>query len=264
MSCPQCRFENPEGAAFCSSCGAALRAPAGAAAAGARRLKDGLARTSLILGLASLLLTLCVVGIATGPVAAVLGIVALWKANNSPAEYGGQGMAIGGIVTGVLTLLMVPVIAAIAIPSLLRARVTANEHAALEDIRSVLAAESGYAAQNGGLYDTPACLSAPRECIPDYPPHGPTFLEGSLLGSEPRLGYRREFHSGPAASPSERTGHSSTSLKAFAYVALPAISGRTGVRSFCGDATGRICALRGAPAAIEGGRCPADCTPVQP
>ena len=54
MRCPQCRFENPDGAAFCSSCGAALRSPAEAATAGTRRLKDGLARTSLILGLASL------------------------------------------------------------------------------------------------------------------------------------------------------------------------------------------------------------------
>ena len=86
----------------------------------------GLAIASLVLGVLSLF-TLGCLGI--GALAGItLGIVALVKAGRSPQEYGGKGMAIGGIICSGLALLLLPlaIIAAIAIPSLMRARVSAS------------------------------------------------------------------------------------------------------------------------------------------
>ena len=63
--------------------------------------QQGLAVTSLILGIASITLGLCCYfGILTGPIAVILGIIALVQIKNEPAKYTGKGMAIGGIVTG--------------------------------------------------------------------------------------------------------------------------------------------------------------------
>lgn len=67
----------------------------------------GLAVASLICGIVSLLcFTLA------GPVAIILGLLAINKEKNDPARYGGgRGMAIGGIITGSLaTLIFVLVI----------------------------------------------------------------------------------------------------------------------------------------------------------
>ena len=47
---------------------------------------------------------------------------------------------------------------------------------------------------------------------------------------------------------------------AFAYVATPVSPGKSGVRTFCGDATGIICHATG-PVVPELGVCPADCKP---
>src|SRR6185295_14113031 len=118
--------------------------------------RQGLAIASLVLALASLPLAFCLIGILTAPIAVILGIVAVVRANRQPAVYGGLGLAIGGIAVGGICLLFcIPVVAAIVIPSLLRARVSANESASIGDVRTVIAAEAAYASANGGFYDTP-------------------------------------------------------------------------------------------------------------
>ena len=84
----------------------------------------------------------------------ILGILALVKSSKEPAVYGGGGLAIGGIVTSGLGLLLLPVIAAIVIPSLMRVRVLDSVPRASGDIRSLISAETIYAAANGGYFDT--------------------------------------------------------------------------------------------------------------
>ena len=80
-------------------------------------LRQGLAIGSLVCGLAGFVV--CGLG---GLVGIVLGIVALVKANNEPQRYGGQGLAIGGICAGGMSLIMVPLLISILLPSLSRAR----------------------------------------------------------------------------------------------------------------------------------------------
>ncbi len=259
MTCPRCQNTNPPGVTACTSCGFALRqmGPPG----GQRK---GLAIASLIIGLLSLP-TLAGLGIGalTG---IVLGIVALMKASQSPAEYGGKGMAIAGIVASALSFIAIPVlgiIAAIAIPSLLRARVAANEASAIGDTRSVISAEAAYQYANAGHYDTLECLAAPVGCIPNYPATGPKFVGPEFIAPV-KAGYRRSFHAGPAASGSGAgTSFSRSSIESFAYVAEPEAPNRTGVRSFCGDASGMVCAVMNGPMPeIVAGSCPSGCTPL--
>jgi type IV pilus assembly protein PilA len=210
--------------------------------------RRGLAIASLVLGILSIPTFGCLI---VGAVAGiVLGIVALMRANREPQVYGGKGMAIAGIATSALSfVILIPlgIIAAIAIPSLLRARISANEHATISDIRTVISAEMAYQSASGGSYGSPQCLAAPTSCLPAY--SGPTFIDPDLASATVKNGYRRTFHAGGP-----------TGSESFAYTAVPAEPGRTGVRGFCGDSTGRVCFTQGGSApALVGGLCDPSC-----
>jgi hypothetical protein len=216
-----------------------------------------MAITSLVLGVLGLP-TLGCLGVGA-LLSIVLGIVALSRASREPEVYGGKGLAIGGIVASALSLLVaIPlggIVAAIAIPSLLRARVSANEAQAIGDVRTVISAEAAYQSANSGYYGPLECLPKPGECIPGY--GGPTFLDPALATSAVKSGYRRTFYPGPAASMgASGTEPPPRSIEGFAFVAVPEKPGATGVRSFCGDHSGRVCAVRSGSIDASGGECP--------
>lgn len=60
---------------------------------------------ALILGILSLPLTCCMGGIWLGLPAAVLGFLGMRNADNDSSRYGGRGMAIAGMVLGVISFL---------------------------------------------------------------------------------------------------------------------------------------------------------------
>jgi type IV pilus assembly protein PilA len=230
--------------------------------------RQGLAIASLVIGILSLPSMGCLgVGAVLG---IVLGIIALKRAGERPREYGGRGFAIGGIVSSALSLLVaIPImgiVAAIAIPSLLRARVSANEAAAIGDVRTVIAAQAAYSSANCGAFGRLECLSNPRGtgCIVDYPAGAPTFLDATLASAQVKSGYRRTFHPGPEVALTQGAGcPGGTGLESFAYTAVPETRGKTGVRGFCGDASGRICyTTDGSAPPVTGGRCAEGCTPL--
>lgn len=227
--------------------------------------RKGLAIASLVLGILSIPSAgLFGVGALVG---IVLGIVALRRAKESPAEFGGRGLAIGGIITSAVSLVVaipLAIIAAIAIPSLMRARVAANESMAIGDIRTVISAEFAYAGANGGFFDKLECLAAPTSCLPGYPTTGPQFLGAEIASASVKTGYQRTFHPGPSATPEPGAAVSPSSITSFAYVAVPAKPGETGIRGFCGDSTGRICFTsdRSAPRVVAG-QCEETCTLLQ-
>lgn len=257
MTCPQCQLPNPVGTSYCARCGAPLQAaqrpPMGGMVAAAGESK-GMAITALVLGILSPLLACVGVGFVTALVAVILGIVAMVKANKAPGVYGGKGLAIAGTILGGLTLVALPIVAAIAIPSLLRARVSANEAMAIGDIRTVISAEAAYQASSGGAYGTLECLGTPASCISNFT--GPVFIDPTLASGAPKGGYRRTFHPGPpAASAMTQSG-----LNTFAYTAVPLEPNRTGVRGFCGDSSGRICqTMDGTEPQVVNGECAPDC-----
>lgn len=68
-------------------------------AAGVGAQSKGLAIGSLVSGILSLL---CCVSVVTGPIAVILGYLARKKAVDDPHNYGGQGLALAGMVTGAI------------------------------------------------------------------------------------------------------------------------------------------------------------------
>jgi len=149
-----------------------------------------------------------------------------------------------------IVVAIIGIIAAIAIPSLLRARVSANEAATVGDIRTVISAEASYHSANSGQYGTLTCLGQPSSsgCISGYSTTAPTFLD-SNISTVPltKAGYvRNANYAGP--------GTTSGSWNSYCYAASPSTVNRTGTRSFGGDSSGvlqgtaggAMCCLNGA------------------
>lgn len=110
---------------------------------------SGLAVASLVLGC---LLLIPFIGIIFSLLAVIFGIIALVTISNNKQAYKGSGLAIGGLVMGVVGIIIIPMIAllaAIAIPNLLRARLYANEAQAEATIHTIAAAAMSYSAANG-------------------------------------------------------------------------------------------------------------------
>ena len=178
----------------------------------------------------------------------------------------GATVAIIAVVVVLLAVVSVGIIAAIAIPSLLRARVSANEAATIGDLRTMVSAQAVYASANRGFHDQPQCLLSPVDCIPGYPSTAPTFLDPLSFSADLRHGYRFRFVPGPEAPPEvKQEGQiSPSSLAGFAYVAEPSQPGQTGMRAFCAEASGIICFdPDGRLGEVSEGTCPADCSPLQ-
>ena len=139
-----------------------------------------------------------------------------------------------------IVVAIIAIIAAIAIPNLLRSRLSANEAAAVGDVRAVLSAQAAYHSANGGFYEgNLACLTAPQGCLPSYPTNAPMFLDSNLAALNPKAGYNRSFRGG---TPPPLNGTiSPTSVTAYKYDAVPSSSNRSGIRGFGGDHSGRVC-----------------------
>lgn len=71
--------------------------------------QQGLAVASLILGIFTITFGWCYVGVLTGPIAIVLGIISLVQIKNNPQRNTGKPMAIAGIVTGGLYFVLIAI-----------------------------------------------------------------------------------------------------------------------------------------------------------
>jgi prepilin-type N-terminal cleavage/methylation domain-containing protein len=132
-----------------------------------------------------------------------------------------------------IVVAIIGIIAAIAVPSLLRARVSANESAMIGDVRTVISSEAAYHSANEGQYGTITCLGLPADpqCIPGYA--GPTFLDPLIAGLSPKQGYNRSASYIPSGPQPGDVG-------SYCYQGRAVVPGRTGVRSFGGDASGVV------------------------
>jgi type II secretory pathway pseudopilin PulG len=235
--CTNCGFVGWADAEFCKKCGSPMGAavvdgwepPAGNFTpsysndgfASEAELKKGLAVTSLVLGILNFLL----LGILVVPtvVGIVVSVVALNKIKRFPHVYGGKSLAIGGLVTNIVTavcLVPVLIIAAIAIPNLLAARRAANEGATLRALRTLHSAEATYQATKGrGNYGSLTDLQ------------GVSLIPTDLAGGV-KSGYRYKVQVVDATSGRPAS---------FEAVAVPTEYGgaaATGTRSFFIDETG--------------------------
>jgi prepilin-type N-terminal cleavage/methylation domain-containing protein len=154
-----------------------------------------------------------------------------------------------------IVVAIIGIIAAIAIPSLLRARVSANESATIGDIRTVISAQAAYQSANGGWYESNfVCLNTPyASCIPSYPTNSPTFIDSQLASLQSKSGYDRSFVGGLAPTNYNANISSTSSTTSYVYWATPTSPGQTGVRGFAGDSSGILCfSTNGSSAATTG------------
>jgi prepilin-type N-terminal cleavage/methylation domain-containing protein len=143
-----------------------------------------------------------------------------------------------------IVVAIIGIIAAIAIPSLLRARVSANEAQAIGDTRTVISAEQTYASANCGFFDDIQFLSRDTGIgIPNYPPQAPEFLGADVARVTPytKSGYVRTWSDGGVGQPPglDVNRCSGTSVTNYCYESNPA-SPLTGARTFAGAAAGSI------------------------
>jgi hypothetical protein len=116
--------------------------------------RNGLAVASLVLGIISIP-TLGLLGVGA-IVALVLGVIALKRIKKEPAVYGGRGMAIAGIITSVVSFLLIAVfvlVSAIVAPKMLDGLKQGRETAALNSLRLIHQNQAQYSAMRGRFGD---------------------------------------------------------------------------------------------------------------
>jgi type IV pilus assembly protein PilA len=163
-----------------------------------------------------------------------------------------------------IVVAIILIIAAIAIPNLLRSRMAANEASAVGSIRTVNTAAISFNSSYGdgfpvtlaqiGTTGTAAVSCANSEYL------------DSVLTKGKKSGYSFTLGAGATVWPaaSVPAGCVAGSVDGYTVTAVPQNQGTTGQRSFCSDATGviRYDATGTAPA-VAGGLCPQALTPLQ-
>ena len=140
-----------------------------------------------------------------------------------------------------IVVAIIHIIAAIAIPNLMRARMSANESSAAGSIRSINTGQVSYAAAYPSLgFTALANLGGASPCTPSTGTG--CFLDNILAGGS-KEGYT---FSSAGATPLNGANQTYTSL------GDPAGLNQTGTRSFCSDQTGVIYYLSGATGCTPG------------
>ena len=225
MHCTKCGAPISPATQFCSHCGNPVQQPltpvAGSSAIPPAYVgtpqTSGKAIGSLICGIVNIF-PLFIVAI-------ILGHLALSDIKKSAGRVGGRGLAIAGLVLGYLGVVFIPIIliiAAIAIPNLLRAKMAANEALAATSVRTLYQAEVAYSQTHADVGFT--CN------LSDLSSAG--LIDNRLAAGE-RSGYRLDLQNCAA----EADSGPATKIH---IVAVPVRRNQTGVRAFCTDEGGVI------------------------
>src|SRR5579863_8117071 len=125
--------------------------------------------------------------------AIAFGHLALSEIRKSAGRLTGEGIAIAGLILGYIWIAGIPIVlimAAIAIPNLLRARMAANESSAVASVRSLVTAEVSYSTNHPDLGYTCYLGDLSREQ-----------LINSALASGKKTGYQFDLLNCVPASP---------------------------------------------------------------
>ncbi len=169
--------------------------------------------------------------------AIILGHISRSEIRKSNGRLKGNGMATAGLVMGYGMIAMIPfilIIAAIAIPNLLRARMAANEASAVHTVREINTAEITYQTTypTAGFTCRLASLGGRNQPTPSA--EHAQLLEDRIVAGQ-NSGYRFVL---------ENCVNTETDHK-YQVVALPLVRHQTGVRTFCSDESGVIKAGEG-------------------
>lgn len=213
--CASCGAGLADGDQFCRTCGRNISAPPAPVSAAPLPLgvvpqTSGKAIGSLVCGLLFFIPFAFLAAV-------VLGHMALSEIRKSAGRLKGEGLAMAGLILGYIPVAAIPIIliiAAIAIPNLLRARQAANESSAVASLRTLNTAEVSYSTEHEAVGFTCSLgeLSPP--------------IDGTLASGR-RSGY--EFKLSNCKADAKGT---IVSYHLFAY---PVVPNQTGVRAFCTD-----------------------------
>lgn len=242
MFCPNCGTVNEGQGQFCVKCGQSL-ASAPPVVSPSQGVTSGKAVASLICGVLFFIFPAAVAAV-------VLGHISLAEIRKSAGRLKGDGLAVTGLVLGYMGFLVIPIIliiAAIAIPNLLRARIAANEASAVGSLREINIAEVTYSSQYGnGFAPNLGTLDGAEGGVSSCDDAG--LIPSSLAGGS-KAGY--VFHYVPldesgaelnmenrSAAPAR--GCSQAGVPRFKVTADPINPGTTGMRSYYTDDSGVI------------------------
>jgi prepilin-type N-terminal cleavage/methylation domain-containing protein len=160
-----------------------------------------------------------------------------------------------------IVVAIIGIIAAIAIPGLLRARMSGNEASGIGSVRTLSSAQATFASScGGGGYD----ISAAGTGLTTAPVAGaPTFIPTDLAGAlaaAPKSGYLFTNGPGPAGVvvlAADICASAVATSTQFFLTARPSTLGSTGTRFFATNESGQIRQATAAIATIAGG------TPLQ-
>jgi type IV pilus assembly protein PilA len=147
-----------------------------------------------------------------------------------------------------IVVAIIGVIAAIAVPALLRARLSGNEGSAIGSLRAINSAETSYAASSAvrGYAVQLAVLVVP------CPNSGVGFISPDL-STDPafKSGYQIDLAAGSTAQPAGADCNGTGTQTAFYATAVPTSPGVSGVRSFASTANGTIFYMNSGAAPAE-------------
>jgi type IV pilus assembly protein PilA len=228
--CPYCAKAIEDHVQVCPFCNSNLTMPAAwqnfqSTPLPGRTETSGKAIASLVCGILFFFLPSAIVAV-------IMGHLSLSEIKRGAGRLSGRGMAIVGLVLGYLGLSVIPIliIAAIAIPNLLRARIAANEASAVGSLRSYQYALGEYAAkcpQIGFPHSLGSLGPGRGDC------KGADLLDHSLGTDKPtKSGYVFSYRPGPEQSRGQ--------VVSFTLEANPLVQGTSGMRYFFLDQTGII------------------------
>jgi prepilin-type N-terminal cleavage/methylation domain-containing protein len=167
-----------------------------------------------------------------------------------------------------IVVAIILIIAAIAIPNLLRSRMAANEASAVGSIRTINTAAISFNSSYGNGFPTTLAQigttgSGAVSC--ENAEYLDQVLTAATTAAAAKSGYFFTMGAGTTkvANP-PATCTTAGSVDGYTVTAQPAQLGTSGQRSFCSDATGVIrFDPTGANPAVAGGLCPAAMSPLQ-
>lgn len=249
MFCALCGADNPNDGHFCSKCGALLQgqrplAPPVPAFDGPAPQyigpseMSGKAIGSLICGILFFFFPVAIVAI-------VLGHLSLSEIRQAGGRLTGRGLAIAGLVLGYAGISFIPIliIAALAIPNLLRARMAADEASAVGSLRTVVTAAYSYQESFSNGY--PPSLKALDGIGSGSSGCDHAQLIDPILATGEKSGYVFTYIALPALAdaqvPSPQAAAHGCTVRggtSFTVNADPVTRGTTGQRSFFADRSG--------------------------
>jgi type IV pilus assembly protein PilA len=237
-TCTTCGHQIPDGnPSFCPQCGTKLSPvqtpsstpPYPPQAPPAAPETSGLAIVSLLCGILFFVFPAAVAAI-------IFGHISRSDIRRSGGRKTGAGMALAGLVLGYIGIAIIPIVlivAAIAIPNLLRAKMAANEASAVGSLRTLNVAALDYSTNYGKFPGRLVNLGPTANG--DSPSANAAGFVDSVLAKGIKSGYLFHYRVSQMTGPDETNG-----ISGYTIAADPVLPGSSGRRHFFTDQTGTI------------------------